>query len=144
MSPPAGEPAFHCNRNCNQDEDTIMGLNVDSMFPSKYLRAADLPRRGLTLVIDTIEEEEVGGDRKFVLYFTGGEKRGLCLNKTNCLVIADAYGRDTDEWSGRSIHLRTERVPFQGSRVDAIRVSVVDFDDELPDFTAAKDDGAAA
>lgn len=107
-------------------------LTVDEMFPSKYLRAADLPRRGLTLTIDAIEKEQIGGDDKWVLYFVGEDERGLCLNKTNALAIADGYGRDTENWSGRKIHLRKEKVAFQGNRVDAIRVSVVEFDDDIP------------
>lgn len=106
-------------------------MQVDQMFPSKYLRAADLPRRGMTLTIDAIEQEQIGDDDKYVLYFLG-EERGLALNKTNALAIADGYGKDTEEWSGRKIHLRKEKVQFQGGRVDAIRVAVVEFDDEIP------------
>jgi hypothetical protein len=106
-------------------------MKVDNMFPSKYLRAADLPRPGMTLTIDAIQQEQIGGDDKYVLYFLE-EERGLALNKTNALAIADGYGKDTDEWSGRKIHLRKEKVAFQGGRVDAIRVSVVEFDDDIP------------
>ena len=105
-------------------------MKIDQMFPSKYLRAADLPRRGMSLTIDAIEQEQIGGDDKFVLYFLE-EKRGLALNKTNALAIADGYGQDTEEWSGRVIHLRKEKVQFQGGRVDAIRVSLAEFDDEI-------------
>jgi hypothetical protein len=105
-------------------------MQIDQMFPSKYLRAADLPRRGMTLTIDAIEQEQIGGDDKFVLYFLE-EGRGLALNKTNALAIADGYGKDTEEWSGRKIHLRKEKVAFQGGRVDAIRASV-EFDDDIP------------
>jgi hypothetical protein len=116
---------------------------IDEMFPSKYLRAADLPRRGLTLVIDTVEKEELEGKPKYIVYFTK-EDRGLCLNKTNARILADAFGNDTDDWSSRSVHLRKERVSFKGDLVDAIRVAPAEFDDALPDFTAAKDDGGAA
>jgi hypothetical protein len=48
------------------------------------------------------------------------------------MTIAEGYGNDTEEWSGRVIHLRKEKVQFQSSRVDAIRVSVAEFDDEIP------------
>ncbi len=105
---------------------------IDDMFPSKYLRAADLPRKGMTLAIDAVEQEKLGSDDKWVLYFADGEERGLVLNKTNALAIADAYGKSTVEWAGRRIHLRKEKVAFQGGRVDAIRVSPVDFDDAIP------------
>jgi hypothetical protein len=85
----------------------------------------------MTLTIDAIQQEQIGGDDKYVLYFLE-EERGLALNKTNALAIADGYGKDTDEWSGRKVHLRKEKVAFQGGRVDAIRVSVVEFDDDIP------------
>jgi hypothetical protein len=62
-------------------------MKVDNMFPSKYLRAADLPRPGMTLTIDAIQQEQIGGDDKYVLYFLE-EERGLALNKTNALAIA--------------------------------------------------------
>jgi hypothetical protein len=107
-------------------------LTIDSMFPSKYLRAADLPRAGLSLTIDAVEREQIGGDDKWVIYFVGGEERGLCLNKTNALTIADAYGKKVAEWSGRKIHLRKEKVPFQGGRVDAIRLAAIELDDDIP------------
>ena len=106
-------------------------MKIENMFPSKYLRAADLPRSGMSLTIDAIEREQIGGDDKYVLYFLE-DKRGLPLNKTNAMTIAEGYGNDTEEWSGRVIHLRKEKVQFQSSRVDAIRVSVAEFDDEIP------------
>ncbi len=107
-------------------------VTIDEMFPSKYLRAADLPRKGMTLTIDAVEPEKLGNDDKWVLYFVGDEERGLVLNKTNALTIADAYGKNTAEWTAQKIHLRKEKVAFQGGRVDAIRVAPIEFDDKIP------------
>ncbi len=121
---------------------TNKDVTIDEMFPSKYLRAADLPRKGMTLTIDAVEQEQLGNDDKWVLYFTDGEKRGLVLNKTNALTISDGFGKKVADWSGKTIHLRKERVPFQGGRVDAIRVSPIEFDDKLP-FGDEENDEAA-
>ncbi len=56
---------------------TTKDVTIDEMFPSKYLRAADLSRKGMTLTINAVEQEQLGNDDKWVLYFTGGEERGL-------------------------------------------------------------------
>jgi len=109
---------------------TTKDVTIDEMFPSKYLRAVDLPLKGMTLTIDAVEQEQLGNDDKWVLYFTGGEKRGLVLNKTNALTISDGFGKKVADWSGQKIHLRKEKVPFQGGRVDAIRVSPIELDNE--------------
>lgn len=104
-------------------------LTVDEMFPSKYLKATDLPRKGLTLVIDTVEQEQIGNDNKWILYFNS-EDKGLVLNKTNANMIASEFGNKVAEWSSRSVHLRKEKVSFQGKVVDAIRVAPLDLDDD--------------
>ena len=121
---------------------TTKDVTIDEMFPSKYLRAADLSRKGMTLSIDTVELEQLGNDDKWVLYFTGSEKRGLVLNKTNALTISDGFGKKVADWSGQKIHLRKEKVPFQGGRVDAIRVSPIEFDDKIPFGDEEKDEAA--
>lgn len=121
---------------------TTKDVTIDEMFPSKYLRAADLSRKGMTLTIDAVEQEQLGNDDKWVLYFTGGEKRGLVLNKINALTISDGFGKKVADWSGQKIHLRKEKVAFQGGRVDAIRVSPIEFDDESPFGDEEKDEAA--
>jgi len=115
---------------------------VDEMFPSRFLRAADLPRKGMTLTIDALEQEDLNGENKWIMFFVEEEK-GLMLNKTNATAIADELGGKTVEWSGHKVHLRKEKVDFQGRRVDAIRLSAVEFDDEIP-HTAPDAEGEAA
>lgn len=38
------------------------------------------------------------------------------------MVVAEAYGSETDLWNGRPVQLRVEKVTFQGRLVDAIRL----------------------
>ena len=115
---------------------------VDEMFPSRFLKATDLPRKGMVLTIDALEQEDLNGEEKWVMFFVEEEK-GLVLNKTNANAVADELGRKTSEWSGHKVHLRKEKVDFQGRRVDAIRLSAVEFDDEIP-HTAPEPEGEAA
>jgi len=99
--------------------------NVNEMFPSKYLKAADLQGHAVAVVIDRVELGEVGqGDdkeQKWIMYFEGKEK-GLVLNKTNTNITAAAYGNDTDDWAGKPLELYPTTTTFAGKVVDALRV----------------------
>jgi hypothetical protein len=99
-------------------------MKISSVFPSKYLRAADLQDRQIEVVIQRAEMENFGDDdRKAVLYFKGRQK-GLVLNKVNGRTIARAYGDDTDGWENKKIILFTAIVDFRGDSVEAIRVKI--------------------
>lgn len=97
-------------------------MNIDALFPSTYLKAADFPSPRV-LTIRGIAVEDIGQDeqKKPVLYFVE-EHRGLVLNKTNASMTAHLYGRETDQWVGKTLELHKEPVSLQGRVVDAIRV----------------------
>lgn len=101
-------------------------MNVDTMFPSKYIGAADLQGRSHVVTMANVVMEEIksrqGTQNKPVLYFQGKEK-GLVLNMTNANSIAELYGKDTDNWRGQAIELYPTRVQFGSEMVDAIRIT---------------------
>lgn len=96
-------------------------MRISTAFPSNYLKAGDLDGRTVRTVMDRVDMETIGDDEKPVLYFQGKEK-GIVLNKTNANNIAQVYGDDTDDWSGKEIMLFPAMVDFQGRTVEAIRV----------------------
>lgn len=96
-------------------------MNINEVFPSKYLKAADLQGRQVTVTIDRAEQDKLGDDTKLIVYFQGKEK-GLVCNKTNANNIAAIYGQDTDDWRGCEITLFEAMVDFQGKTVPSIRV----------------------
>ena len=98
-------------------------MRISEAFPSNYLRATDLQGRNIKVTIDRIEMEEIGDDRKPILYFIGKEK-GVVLNKTNANNIAAAYGDNTDDWQGAEVVLYEAMVDFQGKTVAAIRIRI--------------------
>jgi len=100
-------------------------MKVSEMFPTKWISAADLQNREVTVTIRDIAMEQVEQDKppKPVLYFTGGQK-GMVLNKTNSNSIAVLYGDDTDGWSGKPITLHTQWVDFKGEMKQAVRVKL--------------------
>lgn len=99
-------------------------MNIDSAFPSAYLKASDLGTSTPVVTIDRVEVEPVGRDREMkpVVYFKGKEK-GVVLNKTNSNMIAGLTGsRDTDDWSGCQIRLYATTTEFGGETVECIRI----------------------
>lgn len=98
-------------------------MHIDSAFPSKYLRASDLAGKTANVVIDRYAFEEIGGDRKLVLYFRGKEK-GLATNKTNAQSIAAVYGPEMDDWEGGEVQLYSAMVDYQGKQMEAIRCRI--------------------
>lgn len=97
-------------------------MKSTDIFPSKYLRAADLNGQEPIVTIDRVDMETLGDERKPVVYFRNKDK-GLVLNKTNFNAIEEISGKDdTDLWSGTKVKLFTAKVEFQGKRVPAIRI----------------------
>lgn len=99
--------------------------NIDAMFPSKYLKAADLDNKEWHVTIKSVSIENVGTEDdpedKPVLHFTNARK-GMVLNRTNAASIANMFGKDTDRWAGQLIALYCTQVLFRSQMVDSIRI----------------------
>jgi hypothetical protein len=99
-------------------------MNIDTAFPSRWLKALDIKGKRIPVTLANVAEEEVGDGVKPVLYFEGKEK-GLVLNKTNAEILKDAYGPETDDWAGQKAILGTHKVRGRdGNLVDGITVAV--------------------
>jgi hypothetical protein len=100
-------------------------MKISTLFPSKYVKAADLEGRTVTLTIRGLTVEEMGHgsekERVPVLYFEV-TKKGLVLNRTNAVIIAALYGDETDNWVGQRISIYPTKVRAFGAMKDAIRV----------------------
>lgn len=101
-----------------------MSMNLDDMYPSKWLRAADLGSKTHRVTIDSIEMEHFqDGTSKPAMQFKGKSK-GMVLNKTNATAIAGAYGKDAATWVGKDIEIFSMKVQGPSGLVDGIRVRV--------------------
>ena len=100
-------------------------MNLSEIYQSKYLRAADLDGKEVTVEIEKVVMETFPGEErpKPVLIFKGRDK-GLVLNVTNARVIAKHYGDETRDWAGRTVVLISREVDFKGDTVEAIRIKV--------------------
>jgi hypothetical protein len=117
-------------------------MHIDQLYPSRFLRCADLNGQPMRVTIAGLKREDVGGEAKVIVSFTDGVK-ALILNKTNAKSIAKALGDETATWRGKAITLVPAQVDFRGDIVDAIRIrpaparspqSPEPPPDEAPDF----------
>jgi hypothetical protein len=95
------------------------------VFPSRFLAAADLNGKPVTLTIESAPIETLknkgGEDTKTVLYFRG-TKKCLPLNRTNWDNCADICGDDSDDWGGHRVTLYPTTTQFGSDVVDCIRI----------------------
>jgi hypothetical protein len=102
-------------------------MKRDDVFPSKYLKAADLKGKPHIVTIESALYETLKGldgneNKKIVLYFKNTEKT-LPLNATNFDGVCDATGcPDTEDWPGQRIELYPTRTTMGGKAVDCIRI----------------------
>jgi hypothetical protein len=100
-------------------------MNVDAIFPSRFVKGEDIAGKKPTVTISHLTMEEMGKDKEVnpVLWFSGGVKKGLVLNKTNTTTIASLYGKETDDWKGKKITLYTQEERHFGEMHQVIKVA---------------------
>ena len=98
-------------------------MTLTELYPSKWLKAADLEGQPRLVTIEALKLEAVedGKPPKPVLALRG-LTQGLVLNKTNGRAIAAFLGDDTAAWAGKKIVMYPAQADFQGRTVDCIRV----------------------
>lgn len=107
---------------------------VDDMFPARFIQAKDLQGKAYNLRIREVVPVEVydRGTRakvqRWAVFFDGsavgkkGPEKGLILNKTNALKLADLAGsEDSDNWPGTLVQMVPEMVRFGAGQVLAVR-----------------------
>jgi hypothetical protein len=90
-------------------------VKVSDVYPSKYLRGADLAGHVVSVRIEHIlmepffNQETKETEKKPVLYFAGKSK-GLILSKSLAFRIAEILGsEDMESWHGKEIVILTEQ-----------------------------------
>ena len=102
-------------------------MTRDELFPSKYIKAADLGGKPLMVTIKSATVEALnnpngGGQQdKLLLSFVNQPKKLVC-NVTNYNSISDLHGDETDNWPGKRIELYPTKASVGGKSFDAVRV----------------------
>ena len=100
-------------------------MNVNDLFPSKYLKGADL-KGPVTVTIAKVQPESMykpgeGQTTGYVLYCEKASK-GVILSRPLAMGIAQALGEtDTDKWPGRQVTLYPQPMTVAGVARVAIR-----------------------
>lgn len=100
-------------------------MDINQMFPSKYLKGSELPGP-VTVTIANIRKERTykPGEGQTDIYVLICEKatRGVVLTKPLAFSIAEALGEpDTDKWTGRAVTLYPQAMTIAGRAITAIR-----------------------
>jgi len=95
-------------------------VNVNNVFPTKYVKAQDVNGQ-VQVIIRSAVMEQLGDEHKLVVYFEGHEK-GMVLNKTNANNLSNLYGPESDGWIGKAMMLVSTFVDFQGQSTPALRL----------------------
>ena len=98
-------------------------MNIDDIFPSKYLKASDLNGQDLNVTITDTTVAQFDDGHKIEATLSGQSKSFIC-NKTNARAIATAYSSDTNAWHGREVTLFPMMVDTPNGPKEAIRVRV--------------------
>jgi len=108
-------------------QDNNPQFHVDLMFPSRYLKAADLQEKPMPLTIEQVLRDQVrmtngALTEKYILRFKETDKE-LILNKTNAKAIAKLLREPKAvNWAGSVIVLKPTTCEAFGEIVDCIRV----------------------
>ena len=99
-------------------------MKISEVYPSKFLKAADLASRDHKVIIESVVHEKLGDDMKPVVSYRGWSK---ChpLNKGVSQFIADGLGDETNSWIGREIVIYPTTTDYQGKRYEVVRARLL-------------------
>lgn len=96
-------------------------VDWDELYPGRFIKAADLKGKNVTLTIASVDLEELEGDKgkqiKGVVGFEKTEKQ-LALNKTNGICLKEMFGKKVQSWVGKRVTL----MPAMWNGDDCIRI----------------------
>jgi hypothetical protein len=97
-------------------------MNYEAMFPSRFLKAADLQGKDQTVKIGGIKLEKMpDGKVKGIITFEGTDKEWL-LNRSNAEALKLMWGVETNDWLHKRLTLCVRQVDAFGESVPAVRV----------------------
>lgn len=98
-------------------------MQLDELYPSRWIKSDDLAEGDLDLTIRELTIEQIGLEQENqpILWFNETEK-GLPLNVTNARAIGELHGSETNLWAGSRITLYRTEVEFQGKTTFGVRV----------------------
>lgn len=108
-------------------------MDVNQMFPSKYVRGDELPPAGVRVTIAAVKTEKMrkpgAGEVDGFTLWAQGARRPIVLTAALARQIAQLTGEtDTDNWPGKAITLYPEPMTVAGVARVAIRARAANGD----------------
>lgn len=103
-------------------------MDYDELFPGRFLKSGEFKGRDVSLTMAGVRVEELpqdqGGTKGRGIIGFRETKKELVLNRTNGECIKAMFGRNTDDWIGKSVTLypAPHVDSFTGEKGTAIRV----------------------
>lgn len=97
------------------------------LFTGKYLASPDIGASEPTVmiervVIESVEDEKKGKRDRLILY-AHGAKKGMLLNRTNCILIAAMFQTNKPrEWVGHHVTIAARDVQMGPDMVKGLRI----------------------
>ena len=101
-------------------------MDFELLYPSRYLKAADLGDREVTKTIGAVKLEELEGvdgskKQKVIVTFKDAKKQWV-MPRTCGEALRLMFGKETNAWTGKRVTLYSRKVDSFGEEVDAVRV----------------------
>jgi len=84
----------------------------------------DRMHEGKEFTIEDVTSQEFDDNKKLIVSFVEIDE-SLALNQTNLSIMADAFGKETNDWKGKKISLSIIKTKFGGNMVDGIQVKPI-------------------
>lgn len=99
------------------------------IYKTPLLSAKTLGKKTFVSTISMVYPETITDDKghskdTLIIELDDGDVR-ISLNKTNATELADAFGRDYNEWQGRKVKIGVTKREFMGKPCDGLLVSPV-------------------
>jgi hypothetical protein len=99
--------------------------DFENMYGTSYLSAADVKKPTPTEIVEVgrevFDRPNGASEAKATLTLRAFRKPLVC-NKTNALVLAEAFGKVMANWPGKPVLVKAEQTSFQGKPVRGVRV----------------------
>jgi hypothetical protein len=102
-------------------------MKVNDVFPSKYVKGAELPPHGMMITIQSVQPEKMrrpgqGSEVDGWVLWAAGAKRAIVLTPALARQIAQVLDeQEMDKWAGQQVVIYPEPMMVAGSARVAIR-----------------------
>lgn len=89
-------------------------INVDDVYPSRFLRGVDIADDGWLITISNVYQEELndfdGKPKTKIILGVSELEEEIALNRTQARSLSEFFGPNAVDWVGRSVAVSKEKL----------------------------------